>query len=67
MSYAVDRAINYGYDAACRNRKDADGPYDLRHPMWRYFWEAVVLKSDIPDYGLERVRKEVKARVKTKN
>jgi hypothetical protein len=66
VSYAIDRAIEAGYDAACRNRKDADNPYNVRHPMWRWCWEAQVIKSDIPDYGLERVRREVLARVRLK-
>lgn len=67
MSYAIDRAITNGYDSACAHKKEAPHlAYDYKHPMWRWFWGAVVLKSDIPDYGLERVRKEVIARVKVK-
>lgn len=67
MSYAQDRAITQGYDAACKAKKDADSPYHQCHPMFEPWWQACVLKSDIPDYGLERVRKEVKARAKRKN
>lgn len=66
MSYAQDRAINAGYDHACHNRKDGESAYHARHPMFRWFWEACVMKSDIPDYGLEQVRREVLRRVRVK-
>lgn len=67
MSYAQERAIQSGYDSACYFRKEVGHePYDARHPMFRYWWEAKVMKSDIPDYGLERIKSEVLQRVKTK-
>lgn len=57
--YAVDRAIQQGIDAARVARKDADAPYDDRHPMFRYWWSAVVAKSDCRDLTDARIREHV--------
>lgn len=60
MSFAVDRAINAGIDSARQFRKDGDWENEMGHPLWKVWWEAVVLKSDCPDYSDSRVHRLVR-------
>lgn len=66
MTHAIHCAINQGIDAARIAGKDADSPYHNCHPMFRYWWEALVMKYDDRDKSESCVRKAVLQRVKVK-
>ena len=62
----VKRAILQGIDSARMYRKDGDSPYHHRHPLWPYWWNAVVAKSDCRDLNETTIQREVLKRLKRK-
>lgn len=64
MSYGIDRAIQQGIDSARSYRKDGEGPYHDLHPLFMFWFSAVVKKSDCRDWTDSRIRKAVLAEVK---
>jgi hypothetical protein len=60
----IERAIERGYDSASNYLKDGPSPYNYKHPLFAFWWAAVVLKADCRDYGLCRIKTEVLAKTK---
>ncbi len=63
----VNRAIRQGIDSARHFNKDGESPYHLRHPLFPYWWEGVVLKADCRDFSESRIMEEARKRAKRKN
>lgn len=55
----IERAIERGYDSACGYHKDGPSPYHAAHPLFAFWWAAVVKKADWRDWDRRRVQKEV--------
>ncbi|HKY21291.1 MAG TPA: hypothetical protein VJM31_08735 [Vicinamibacterales bacterium] len=62
-----ERAIQQGIDSARMYRKDGPFEYPMEHPLFAFWWEAVVLKSDCPDLSDSFIRKDVMARLEKKH
>ncbi len=60
----VVRAIRQGIDSARHHRKDGEFYYDQGHPLFKPYWEAVVLKSDCRDLADDRIVRIVQKRLK---
>lgn len=61
-----ERAILQGIDSARVYRKDGPWPYHEQHPLFHYFWEGCVLKSDCPWLSDKQIIKDVMARLEKK-
>ena len=59
IPHGIERAIERGYDSACNYLKDGPCPYHEQHPLFAFWWSAVVKKSDWRDWDRRRVQKEV--------
>lgn len=56
----IERAISQGIDSARIYRKDGAAPYHMQHPLFKPWWEAVVLKADCPWMSESEVRQRVR-------
>lgn len=56
----IDRAISQGIDSARHHRKDGAAPYNQYHPLFKAWWEAVVLKADLPFMSDNEIHQRVK-------
>lgn len=64
-SWGIERAIQSGIDAARTHKKDdAPEPYRMQHPLFNYWWTALVTAADCRDWPSSRVRDLVLSRVK---
>ena len=56
----IQRAINQGIEAArhCKS-EDADGPYHENHPLFRYWFCALVTKQTCRDFPEGRIAQKV--------
>ena len=54
--WLITRAISQGIDSARFNRKEGEFEYQMGHPLFKPWWEAVVMKSDVPDYSESRIQ-----------
>lgn len=64
MSYGIDRAIEQGIDSARFHRKEGQSPYHDNHPLFPFWWTAVVTKSDLRDLSDRQIRERVLKQVK---
>jgi len=62
----TSRAIQQGIDAARCLRKDAHSPYHDHHPLFRYWWEAVVLKSDAPSLDDTTIQQAIRYKLRNR-
>lgn len=67
MTYGINRAIEQGIDAARFHGKDADSPYHDRHPLFIYWFAAMVTKADCRDLSERRIRERVLSQHKPRN
>lgn len=63
----LDYAIQHGIDSARAYRKDGMSPYHQMDPRFRYWWEAVVLKSDLPDLSDREIGKRVREKYRQRS
>lgn len=59
-NWLLDRVIEQGIDNARNNRKDGEFEYHQHHYLFKPWWEAVVMKSDMPDYSEARIKRLVR-------
>lgn len=59
IGWGIERAIQQGIDSARANHKNGEAPYHLRHPLFPFYWTAVVTKSDCRDLDDKRIRQRV--------
>lgn len=64
MPWGIELAISRGIESARNHRKDGPSPYHERHPLFTFWWTAVVTKSDCRDWSESRIREEVLRRTK---
>lgn len=64
---ARERAIQLGIDSARMYRKDGPTEYPMEHPLFGYWWEAVVLKADRPDLSDSYITRDVMTRLARKH
>ena len=60
ISWSVERAIDSGIEAARHAKSDsAEAPYQNSHPMFNYWFSALVTKGNCRDWDDKRIKQHV--------